>query len=251
MDLNALLWDVDGTLADTEDAGHRRAFNAAFRAAGLPWQWESSTYRELLRVSGGRERMRHFAVHSQGHVLSDDQVEALMDAKQRAYASLARRGELPLRPGVLRLVAEVAARGTPQALVTTSSRSAVAALLEGHGEPLASAFAFWICGEDVDAKKPSPQAYVQALRRLELPPSQVVAIEDSPQGLAAAKGAALPCLITLGDSPPDDTEAWWGAATATVDHLGEAGRSTRVWRGPDCAEGRITAAWLAGLLEAA
>ncbi len=251
MALNALLWDVDGTLADTEDAGHRRAFNAAFRAAGLPWRWDPPTYRELLRVSGGRERIRHFAAQSQGHALADNQVEALMAAKQRAYATLARRGELPLRPGVVRLLAEVAARGTPQALVTTSSRSAVAALLEGHGEPLASAFAFWICGEDVDAKKPSPQAYAQALRQLGLPPSQVVAIEDSPQGLAAAKGAALPCLITLGDAPPDASEPWWTTASATVDHLGEAGRHTRVWRGPACAEGTITVAWLEGLLEAA
>jgi HAD superfamily hydrolase (TIGR01509 family) len=249
VDLNALLWDVDGTLADTEMDGHRLAFNEAFRAAGLSWRWDPSTYRELLRVSGGRERMRHFAALSQGPSLSDDQVEALMAAKQRAYATLARSGQLPLRPGVARLVTEMAALGRPQALVTTSSRSAVAALLEGHGERLVSAFAFWICGEDVGAKKPDPEGYAQALRRLDLPASQVLAIEDSRQGLAAAQEAALPCLLTLGAPPSGDSARWWEEATATVDHLGEEQLPTRVWRGPPCVQGRVTVGWLERLLE--
>ena len=249
MILNALLWDVDGTLADTEFAGHRLAFNEAFRSAGLPWQWDSSTYRSLLSVSGGRERIRHFAAHSQGRSLPDDQVEALMAAKQRAYAAMARRGQLPLRPGVTRLVAEVAAQGRPQALVTTSSRTAVAALLAGHGEPLASAFTFWICGEDVGAKKPSPEGYALALQRLDLPASRVLAIEDSPQGLTAATEANLPCLLTLGDSPPAQEAPWWGQATAAVDHLGEEGLPTRVWFGPPCAQAQVTLDWLESLME--
>ena len=110
-----------------------------------------------------------------------------MAAKQQAYIALARQGQLPLRPGVQRLVLEAAAQGVPQALVTTSSRSAVAALLEGQGQAMAHAFAFWICGEDVAAKKPSPEGYQQALARLQLPSSAVLALEDSPQGLAAAR----------------------------------------------------------------
>jgi HAD superfamily hydrolase (TIGR01509 family) len=248
--LKALLWDVDGTLADTEFQGHRQAYNAAFRSAGLPWRWDVATYRQLLAVSGGRERLRHFFSQVGQAPLDDGLVEALMAAKQRAYANLARQGQLPLRPGVQRLVAEVAARGRPQALVTTSSRSAVAALLAGQGSALASAFCFWICGEDVEAKKPSPQGYRQALERLNLHPCQALALEDSPQGLEAATAAGLSCLLTLGDSPTTGPGAWWRQSRAAVDHLGERDLPTRILHGPPCAPALVTLPWLERVLEA-
>ena len=249
MDLKALLWDVDGTLAETEFHGHRKAFNAAFRSAGHPWRWDVSTYRELLAVSGGRERLRHFLARVQSEPVREAQVEALMAAKQSAYADLARRGHLPLRPGVKRLVAEVAAQGRPQALVTTSSRSAVAALLDGQ-QGLAAAFAFWICGEDVAHKKPSPEGYQQALDRLDLPPSQILALEDSPQGLTAAAAAGLPCLLTLGELHATGAGAWWRQATAAVDHLGEADQPSRLLLGPPCQGAMVTLPWLERVLEA-
>ena len=249
--LRALLWDVDGTLAETEFQGHRQAYNAAFRSAGLPWRWDASTYRQLLAVSGGRERLRHFFDQVGQAPVGDGQVESLMAAKQRAYADLARRGALPLRPGVQRLVAEAAARGWPQALVTTSSRSAVAALLASQGAVLTSAFAFWVCGEDVKAKKPSPEGYLQALNRLDLSPSRVLALEDSPQGLASAMAAGLPCLLTLGEAPAPagGEEEWWRRATAAVDHLGEADLPTRILQGPPCQPAMVTLPWLERLLE--
>lgn len=250
MGLKALLWDVDGTLAETELHGHRLAFNQAFAEAGLPWQWDQPTYGQLLAISGGRERIRHFLEQQHMEPVSPSQVEALMTAKQEAYANLARRGQLPLRPGVKRLVAEVAAEGVPQALVTTSSRSAVAALLEGHGRELAGAFAFWICGEDVRAKKPSPEGYQKALHRLQLAPTEVLALEDSPQGLAAAAGAALPCLLTLGgDSVRHEPSPWWQGARAAVNHLGEQEIPSEILVGPTCQDGKITFSWLEGLLE--
>lgn len=252
----ALLWDVDGTLAETELHGHRRAFNQAFQAAGLPWHWDGATYRRLLAISGGRERIRHFLQHQQEGPVSDRLVESLMETKQEAYASLARSGQLPLCPGVKRLVGEVAREGLPQALVTTSSRSAVAALLEGHGPELGEAFAFWICGEDVQAKKPSPEGYLRALNQLNLASGEVLALEDSPQGLAAAKGAALPCLLTLGDGAVaaghgggSDRSPWWQEARAAVNHLGEEHRPTTVLQGPSCQEGRITLSWVHHLVE--
>lgn len=251
MPLRALLWDVDGTLAETEFQGHRQAYNQAFRTAGLPWRWDPATYGELLAVSGGRERLRHFLAQVQPGPVSDAQVEALMAAKQSAYAHLARRGELPLRPGVKRLVAEVAAHGRSQALVTTSSRSAVAALLASHEASLTSAFAFWICGEDVRAKKPNPEGFLLALDRLNLPPSQVLVVEDSPQGLAAATGAGLPCLLTLGEGPATRAATWWCRAAAAVTHLGEDDTRTEVLLGPPVPEGKLTLAWLERLLESA
>jgi HAD superfamily hydrolase (TIGR01509 family) len=251
----ALLWDVDGTLAETEIHGHRQAFNQAFTDAGLPWRWDEATYRRLLAISGGRERIRHFLEHHQKGPISASLVESLMAAKQEAYASLARSGTLPLCPGVKRLVSEVARHGLPQALVTTSSRSAIAALLEGQGPVLADAFAFWICGEDVEAKKPSPEGYQLALNRLNLASTEVLALEDSPQGLAAARGAALPCLLTLGDDAVNGAQAvtsegfpWWLAARAAVNHLGDEQRPTTVLQGPPCQEGRVTLSWLQRLM---
>jgi HAD superfamily hydrolase (TIGR01509 family) len=248
--VKALLWDVDGTLAETEVHGHRRAYNAAFCSAGLPWRWDVSTYRALLVVSGGRERLRHF-FRQVGAPVDEGQVEMLMAAKQQSYAELARRGELPLRPGVQRLVAEAAERGWIQALVTTSSRTAVTALLASQGEDFASAFAFWICGEDVGAKKPDPEGYRQALARLSLPASRAVALEDSPQGLAAARAAGLCCLLTLGEGPGLEAGAgvWWHQANGAVDHLGDPNQPARLLRGVPCPEAMITLAWLERLLE--
>lgn len=255
MGWKALLWDVDGTLAETEVHGHRRAFNQAFQEAGLPWRWDEATYRQLLAISGGRERIRHFLENQQTGSVSASLVESLMGVKQEAYATLARSGELPLRPGVKRLVSEVALHGLPQALVTTSSRSAVAALLQGHSPALADAFAFWICGEDVRAKKPSPEGYQLALSRLNLPSTEVLALEDSRQGLAAARGAALPCLLTLGEQAVDGDDAvpleaspWWQGARAAVNHLGDDQKPTTVLRGPSCQEGRVTFSWLQHLM---
>jgi len=248
--LLALLWDVDGTLADTESHGHRQAFNQAFAAAGLPWRWDETTYGQLLAISGGRERIRHFVEQVLDQPMSATEVESLMATKQRAYAELAQRGHLPLRPGVRRLVAEVAGRGMPQALVTTSSRSAVAALLQGQGSEFSGAFAFWICGEDVGAKKPSPEGYQMALDRLGLPASQVVALEDSPQGLEAALGAALPCVLTLGEVSGAVDSPWWERATAAVNHLGEEETPAKVLSGPPCQQAQITLSWLEGLVQA-
>ncbi|MFN9623209.1 MAG: HAD-IA family hydrolase [Cyanobacteriota bacterium] len=247
----ALLWDVDGTLADTEIHGHRRAYNAAFRAVGLPWSWDVPTYRDLLAVSGGRERLRHFLGQVGREPVEETLVESLMVAKQRAYADLARRGELPLRPGVQRLVAEAAAQGWIQALVTTSSRSAVAALLASQGEDFAAAFSFWICGEDVAAKKPSPEGYRQALDRLNPSACRVLALEDSPQGLEAARAAGLPCLLTLGEAsaPAEGTGEWWREAVAAVDHLGDPHRPTRLLQGDPCPMAMVTLPWLERLLE--
>lgn len=126
-----------------------------------------------------------------------------------------------------------------------------AALLEGHGPELARCFEFWICGEDVEAKKPNPEGYEQALRRLQLPASQVLALEDSPQGLAAAMDAGLACLLTLGEPPGSSEPRWWQRATASLTHLGEEGDPTRVVHGPPCEQAEVTFSWLSRLLEEA
>ena len=214
--LQALLWDVDGTLADTEQQGHRPAFNAAFTAAGLPWHWDSYTYQRLLHTSGGRERI--LAWMDELGKRDESLATQLHRSKQQHYGDLLSRGAVPLRPGVLALACEAAAAGLQQWIVTTSGRAAVAALLQNTPE-LEACFAGWICGDDVTRKKPNPEAYVMALGQLNLPASEVLAIEDSPQGLAAARGAGLEVVIT--------TDNWSGGAAAlaeaalVVEHLGQ------------------------------
>ncbi|NDG22729.1 MAG: HAD family hydrolase [Synechococcaceae bacterium WBB_10_009] len=246
----ALLWDVDGTLAETELLGHRRAFNRAFAEAGLPWRWDPPTYLQLLAISGGRERLRHFLTDARGQPPAEAEVEALQASKTRHYTALVAAGELVLRPGVRRLMAEVAAAGLPQAIVTTSGRAAVQALLDGQLPQHAQWLPLWICGEDVARKKPHPQAYQLALQRLGCCAATALAIEDSANGVAAASAAGLPVLVTRSASSAAEPAEAFAAAAAELDGLGDAEAPVRVRRGPACPGGRVTLSYLQHLLSA-
>lgn len=244
----ALLWDVDGTLAETELDGHRLAFNRALAEAGLPWCWDPATYLALLPISGGRERLRSFLQQVEGAPPSAARVEALQAAKQRHYGALVAAGGLGLRPGVARLLKAAAAAGIPQVIVTTSGRAAVSALLEQAlpcSQPL---FRFWVCGEDVARKKPDPEAYRLALAQLGCDAAQALAIEDSSNGLRAAMAAGLCTLVTRSASSAAEPAEAFSAAAAMVDHLGEPGSPSVVWRGPACPDGHITLSYLQQLL---
>ncbi len=247
--LKALLWDVDGTLAETEFEGHRQCFNMAFNEAGLSWHWDRDTYRGLLAVSGGRERLETYRRQQGEAQWPRQRLETLMAAKQRHYVSFVADGGLALRPGVAPLVAEALAAGIPQAIVTTSSRSAVAALLGSLAPSLSAAFAFWVCGEDVARKKPDPQGYQLALDKLEVSPGAAVVLEDSVAGLAAATAADLPCLVTLSDLSRDEPAANFLAAAAVVENLEPAIGPVRVRHGPACDQTRVTLSYLHQLLE--
>jgi len=242
----ALLWDVDGTLAETELNGHRVAFNEAFRAAELPWHWDEATYLQLLQVSGGRERLSGWLTTMEGQAPDAARLDALVRCKQACYSALVRRGALPLRDGVADLIREAAAAGLAQVIVTTSSRAAVQGLVEGSLGTLAEAFSFWVCGDDVAAKKPDPQGYRLAVERLGLPPQQLLVLEDSANGVAAAEAAGLPCLLTLSSLSRHEPAESLAAARAVVEGLATAdgGGMVQVHRGPLCPQPRITLAWL-------
>ncbi|AFY27904.1 HAD-IA family hydrolase [Cyanobium gracile] len=251
--LSALLWDVDGTLAETEFEGHRVAFNRSFEAAGLPWRWDRPTYGRLLAVGGGHERITAFLEQVEGRTPERGRVEELQRRKQAFYAALVREGGLALRPGVARLVEEAAAAGLRQAIVTTSGRSAVQALLEGAPSALGRAFAFWVCGDDVARKKPDPEAYRLALRQLGVMEGTkvggVLVLEDSPAGLAAATGAGLPCLVCLSTATREEPASRFSAARAVIESLEVPGGMVSLRRGPPCPGSQVTLSWLERLLD--
>jgi HAD superfamily hydrolase (TIGR01509 family) len=199
--LRAILWDVDGTLAETERDGHRIAFNQAFETLGVPWRWDERRYGELLEVAGGRERLLHDMQRQPKAPRESAEREALAARlhalKNECYARIVASGALPLRPGVVPLMDDCAREGVRMGIVTTTSRVNVGALLAPHlGAGWESAFAVIVTAQEAPIKKPDPQAYNQALERLELPPASALAIEDSPAGVAAARAAGVPVLVT-------------------------------------------------------
>jgi HAD superfamily hydrolase (TIGR01509 family) len=198
--LKAVLWDVDGTLAETERDGHRVAFNRAFEDCAVPWRWSEAHYGELLRITGGRERLL-FDMNQRADAPPPSERDAIVRAvhakKNAYYAELVNSAGIALRDGVLALMNECREREVRMGIATTTSRTNVDALLRVHlGERWADMFAAVVCGEDVERKKPDPEVYVKALRELAIGPLDAVAIEDAPGGVAAARAADIPVVVT-------------------------------------------------------
>jgi HAD superfamily hydrolase (TIGR01509 family) len=195
----ALIFDVDGTLAETEEI-HRRAFNETFAHFGLGWEWSVPTYAELLQTTGGKERIRQFARLVDGPSrldLSDQRVAELHRFKTRRYAELIAAGACRLRPGVAERLRVAEARGQQLAIATTTSRGNVEALLDATLGPIGtSLFSVIVAGDEVDRKKPAPDVYLKVLRDLAVPTDECLAIEDSRNGLVAASQAGISVLIT-------------------------------------------------------
>lgn len=199
--LEALIFDVDGTLAETERDGHRVAFNAAFRAAGLGWEWTPDLYGDLLSVSGGKERILHYCQRFDPELVRrtnfDGFVRRLHEDKTARYLEHVTSGGLPLRPGVARLLNEARDAGLRLAIATTTSAENVTALLRASIAPDADAwFEVVGAGDIVTAKKPAPDIYLWVLEKLGLKAAECLAIEDSANGLRAALAAGLPTLVT-------------------------------------------------------
>jgi HAD superfamily hydrolase (TIGR01509 family) len=198
LELEAIIFDVDGTLSETEEM-HRAAFNRAFRDAELPWHWDRALYGELLKVTGGKERLRHF-LHTQG--LESDTagqpalVASLHERKTAYYGELVRSGAAPLRRGFGPLIRQARSAGVRLAIATTTSLPNVHALLHASlGSEGVSQFEVIAAGDTVAQKKPAPDIYLQVLAQLRLAPRSCLAVEDSHQGLEAARAAAIATLI--------------------------------------------------------
>lgn len=198
--LQALIFDVDGTLAETEEV-HRAAFNAAFAEAGLEWQWGRELYGELLRVTGGKERLAHFidSVLRKRHTADTDAMIAMLHRRKTVfYANMIGAGQIELRPGVAELIDAARTAGVRLAIATTTSRPNVDALLAATLKDGASLFEVVVAGDEVAAKKPAPDVYTEALRLLGLDALSCLALEDSANGVRSSHAAGIPVLVTKG-----------------------------------------------------
>jgi len=221
--LKALLFDVDGTLADTERDGHRPAFNAAFKEFGLDWHWDVPLYGQLLAVTGGKERMKHYVEKFRTDYVKpenfDELVASLHKAKTAHYTRMLAEGGIPLRPGVRRLLEEARAAGLILGIATTTTPENVTALLKHSlAEEGVNWFKVIAAGDIVPAKKPAPDIYVWAMQQLNLQPEECLAFEDSENGILASRGAGLRTIVTVNDYTADHD---FSGAVAVLSDLGE------------------------------
>lgn len=254
--LKAILFDVDGTLADTEALGHRPAYNRAFRELGLDFRWGPKLYRKLLRQPGGRERLKYYfqtyqpdlGVHSaEAQANLDAWVARVHELKSRYFKRYMRRGRVPLRAGVARIMREAREAGLRLAIVTNASRKTLGPVLKySMGPELAAEVSVIASGEEVAHKKPAPDVYQLAMQRLGVQPSECIALEDSEMGLEAAAAAGLRAVVTVN---ADTVAQDFTEALLVVSCLGEPGAPAQVIKGSLRGQGWVSVKTLQHLCE--
>jgi HAD superfamily hydrolase (TIGR01509 family) len=240
----AVVFDVDGTLVDSERDGHRVAFNDAFASLGLPYQWGVEEYGKLLEIAGGRRRLYHY-LREHGHADEEagELARTLHAHKTDLFREACQTGAVPARPGAIRLLDDLAAAGVPVAVATTGSRAWVQPLLDGLFG--LERFVFVLTGDEVGDRKPDPAVYLASLARLGTPPASTVAIEDSRNGVLAAVAAKLPCLVVVNDYTRDQD---LDGAALVVDRFGSPGQADVLAGSPDVLDdGAVTTATLGRL----
>ncbi len=231
--LQALLFDVDGTLADTERDGHRVAFNLAFAQAGLDWNWSVDLYGKLLAVTGGKERMKYYLDHfNTGFTRPadlDSFIAELHKSKTAHYTALLAEGRIPLRPGVERLLREARNAGMRMGIATTTTPANVQALLTHTlGEDSQSWFEVIAAGDVVPAKKPAADIYTWAMEKMGLTADACIAFEDSENGIKSSVAAGLRTIITVNDYTREHD---FSDAILVLDNMGEPDQAFNVMQG--------------------
>lgn len=232
--MQALIFDVDGTLADTEKDGHRVAFNQAFSQAGLDWDWSVELYGELLAVTGGKERIRfyleRFNTEFEHPADLDGFIADLHQKKTAHYTRMLAQGAIPMRCGVKRLLKEARDAGIRLAIATTTTPANVSALLQYSLAPDAEDwFEVIAAGDIVPAKKPAPDIYTWALEQMQLTPRQCVAFEDSENGVISAYDAGIRTILVTTNTYTEDHD--FNGAVLVVDKFGEADEPFRAISG--------------------
>jgi HAD superfamily hydrolase (TIGR01509 family) len=230
MTTKAIIFDVDGTLADTED-GHREAFNKAFAECSLDWNWGVELYDKLLKVTGGKERIKYFIEtclpdfnKPAGY---EEFVKQLHQVKTRHYNAMLRAGHIPLRPGIRQLIRDAHAGGIQLAIATTTSPENVATLLEvGLGKDWEKHFAALGCGDIVPHKKPAPDIYFWVLEKLGLSATDCIALEDSENGLRSSLAAGIKTFVTINHYTRNQSFAGAAAVFDDLNNLHEFYRIT-------------------------
>lgn len=220
MALQALIFDVDGTVAETEEM-HRAAFNQAFKSFGLGWEWAPRLYKQLLRITGGKERILHYLQRDRPEEAAarEREIPQIYALKTKLYSAMVREGTVALRPGVRRLIEEARSGGIRLAIATTTNPANVDALMQrAFAPPGESLFGVIVAGDEVAAKKPAPDVFDVALRRLGLPASACIAFEDSANGVLSARRAGLAVVATPSAYTADDD---FTGAASVVSTLGE------------------------------
>ena len=247
MALQALIFDVDGTLAETEEM-HRSAFNQAFASFGLEWNWDARLYKALLRVAGGKERILHYLMSQRPEELAahEREIPQIYALKTKFYSTMVREGTIELRPGVRRLIEEARSAGIRLAIATTTNPANVDALLQrGFAPSGESLFGVIAAGDEVAAKKPAPDVFDVAVRRLGLRASACIAFEDSANGVMSARRARIAVVVTPSTYTSEDD---FTGAASVISTLGEPGEPHQHFAGWKWPGGFVT---LAGLRERA
>ncbi len=227
MALKALIFDVDGTLADTEKDGHRVAFNLAFKEAKLDWDWDENLYGDLLAVTGGKERIAFYLEKFNTSFVKPDNftefVAQLHASKTSYYMQLMAQGKVPLRIGVEQLILNAREKGLRLAIATTTTPANVTALLDNTlGKGSEKWFEVVAAGDIVPAKKPAADIFIYALQQLGLSADECLAFEDSENGLKSSTGAGLKTVVTINDYTKDQDFA---TAELVLDQFGDNSHS--------------------------
>ncbi|MEE9304287.1 MAG: HAD-IA family hydrolase [Thiotrichaceae bacterium] len=231
--LKALLFDVDGTLADTEADGHRVAFNKAFVEAGLDWNWTVEVYGQLLTVTGGKERIKYYINDfldnfNPGQDLTEFAAN-LHQRKTHFYLEMLQQGEIPLRTGVERLLREVRDAGLRMGIATTTTPANVTYLLTSTlGKESLDWFEVIAAGDIVPAKKPAPDIFEYAMQKMGITAEETLAFEDSANGFLSSTGAGLKTLITVNGYTKDDN---FKGASIVLDQMGDENDAFKVMGG--------------------
>ncbi len=198
MSIKAIIFDVDGTLAETEEA-HRLAFNQTFREFDLPWNWSRDLYGELLKTTGGKERMTTYLQDHLKQPADQAKIANIHKRKTAVYGELIAGGAAKLRPGITDLIADAAKNGVRLAVATTTNRPNVDCLSQAcFGKPASDVFEVIAAGDEVANKKPASDVFDLAVAGLGLAPSECVGLEDSRNGLLSCVGANVPCIVSPG-----------------------------------------------------